>query len=94
MFFFRNLYIERTIGENDVFPFYIEKKQIAGVKNDQAMRKSHGHITWFRALCLIMLKKDPPKLYKIEFATILVEWFFQQLTRENVAFLRNFLRLM
>jgi hypothetical protein len=57
-------------------------------KNDQAMRKSPGHITWVRALGLIMFKEDPPKLYKIKFETIL-----EQLTRENDAFLRNFLRL-
>ena len=38
---------------------YIEKEQIAGAKNDQAMRKSPGHITWVRALGLFMCKLDP-----------------------------------
>ena len=38
---------------------YIEKEQIAGAKNDQAMRKSPGHITWVRALGLFMCKEDP-----------------------------------
>jgi hypothetical protein len=52
---------------------YIEKEQMAGAKNDQAARKSPGHITLVRALGLIMFKEDPPKLYKIELATILVE---------------------
>jgi hypothetical protein len=36
---------------------YIEKEQIAGAKNDQAMRKSPGHITWVRALGLSCAKK-------------------------------------
>ena len=35
---------------------YIEKEQIAGANNDQAMRKSPGHITWVRALGLFMCK--------------------------------------
>ena len=39
------------------------------------MRKSPGHITWVKALKLKTCKVDPPKLYKIEFATELVEWF-------------------
>ena len=38
---------------------YIEKEQIAGAKNDQAMRKSPGLITWVRALGLFMCKEDP-----------------------------------
>jgi hypothetical protein len=34
----------------DVFSeIYIDKEQIAGAKNDQATRKSPGHITWVRA---------------------------------------------
>jgi hypothetical protein len=55
---------------------YIEKEQIAVQTNDQATRKSPGYITWVRALCLILFKEIPSKLYKIEFATMLVEWFF------------------
>jgi hypothetical protein len=43
--------------------------------NDKATRKSPGDISWVRALGLKMVKEDPPKLYKIEFSTILVEWF-------------------
>jgi hypothetical protein len=54
----------------------MEKEQITVYKNDQAMRKSHGHITWIRASGLKMFKEDPPKLYLIDFATILGEWFF------------------
>src|SRR6056300_938251 len=58
------------------FPeIYIEKEQIAGAKNDQAMRKSPGHISWVSALGLIMWKEDPLKLYKIKFATELINWF-------------------
>jgi hypothetical protein len=61
---------------------YIEKEQIGGAKNDQATRKSPGHITWVRALGLIIFKEDPSKLYKIEFATILVKWFFNTCSRK------------
>jgi phosphorylcholine metabolism protein LicD len=39
------------------------------------MRKSPGHVPWVRALSLIMCKEDPLKLYKIEFATVLIKWF-------------------
>jgi hypothetical protein len=39
------------------------------------MRKSAGHVSWVRALSLIMWKEDPLKLYKIEFATELINWF-------------------
>jgi hypothetical protein len=38
---------------------YIQKEQIAGAKNDRAMRKSPGHITWVNALGLFMCKLDP-----------------------------------
>jgi hypothetical protein len=54
---------------------YIEKEQIACAKNDQAMRKCPGNVLWVRALSLFMCKADPLKLYKIEFALELVEWF-------------------
>jgi hypothetical protein len=41
---------ERYARENDVFfEIYIEKEQIAVPKNDQATRKSPGHITWVSA---------------------------------------------
>ena len=53
---------------------YIEKEQIAGAKNDQAMRKSPGHITWVSLSGLFMCKVDPLKLYKIDFALELVKW--------------------
>jgi hypothetical protein len=57
------------------FPKFIQKKkQIAGAKNEQATRKSPGHITWVRALGLFMCKEDPFKLYKIEFALELIKW--------------------
>jgi hypothetical protein len=57
------------------FPdFRKEKEQIAGAKNDQATRKSLGHITWVRVSGLFMCKEDPLKLYKIEFALELVKW--------------------
>jgi hypothetical protein len=39
------------------------------------MRKSAGHVSWVRALSLIMWKEDPLKLYKIEFATALINCF-------------------
>jgi hypothetical protein len=48
---------------------YIGKEQIAGPNNDQAARKSPGHIAWVRALGLMICEEDPPKLYTIEFAT-------------------------
>ena len=38
---------------------YIQKEQIAGTKNDRAMRKSPEHITWVRALGLFMCKLNP-----------------------------------
>jgi hypothetical protein len=38
-------------------------------KNDHAMRKSHGHVIWFRAFVLNFYKEDPPKMYKNEFVT-------------------------
>jgi hypothetical protein len=53
---------------------YIEKKLIAGAKNDQASRKSPGHITWVRALGLFMCKEDPLFFYKIELALEWVKW--------------------
>jgi hypothetical protein len=65
---------------------YIKKEQMAGAKNDQATRKSPEHITWVKALGLIMLKKYPPKLYKIEFATVLVKCFLTFDTRIGCAF--------
>jgi hypothetical protein len=49
---------------------YIKKEQIDWCKNDQATRKSPGHITWVRALGLFMYKEVTPKLNKIEYATI------------------------
>jgi hypothetical protein len=46
---------------NDVFSeIYKEKKQIAGAKNDQDMRKSPGHVPWVRALKLKTCKEGPP----------------------------------
>ena len=41
------------------------------------MRKYPGDITWVRALCLLMCKEDPLKLYKIEFALELVKWLLK-----------------
>jgi hypothetical protein len=38
------------------------------------MRKSPGHVPWVRALSVIIFKEDPLKLYKIEFALVLVKW--------------------
>jgi hypothetical protein len=67
---------ERLARKNDVFPIYIEKEQIAGSKNDQAMRKSPGHVPWVRALKLKTCNVDPPLLYKIKFVTELIKWFF------------------
>jgi hypothetical protein len=67
---------EQYARESDAFSeIYIEKEQITVYENDQATRKSPGHITWVRALGLIMFKEDRPKLYKIEFALELVKWF-------------------
>jgi hypothetical protein len=69
---------------------YIEKEQIAVAKNDQATRKSPGHITWVRTLCLFMRKEDPPKLYKIEFALELVKWLLNgRLVKLMLFFFRN-----
>jgi hypothetical protein len=60
IFFIKNTYIKNKSTE----------------KNDLVMRKSPGHITWDRVLGVYMCKGDPLKLYKIEFAAILVGWFF------------------
>jgi hypothetical protein len=55
------------------FPNLIYRKS-KSLENDLAMRKSHGHVSWLRALSLIMCKEDPLKLYKIKFATKLIKW--------------------
>jgi hypothetical protein len=55
---------------------YIDKEQLAGSKNGQAMRKFPGIIVSFRAFLLILFTEDPPKLYKNEFATESDEWCF------------------
>jgi hypothetical protein len=62
--------------EYDVFPeIYIEKEQIVGAKNDQAMRKSHEQDSWVRALSLFMCKGNHLKLYKIKFAMEVIQYF-------------------
>jgi hypothetical protein len=51
---------ERFARKIDVFSeIYIKKEQIAWCKNDQATRKYPGHISWVRALGLIMFKENP-----------------------------------
>jgi hypothetical protein len=57
-----------------IYTIYIEKEQIAGPKKDNAMRKSHGHISWVRARGFILCKEDPPNLYKIESALESDKW--------------------
>jgi hypothetical protein len=72
------------------FPeIYIEKEQKAVAKTDQAMRKSPGHITWVRALCLFICKEDPLKLYKIAFAMELVKWLLISRLVKLMFFFRN-----
>jgi hypothetical protein len=56
---------------------YIEKEQIASAKNNQALRKSPGHVPRVRDLKLITCKEDPPQLYKINFVTEWVKWFLK-----------------
>jgi hypothetical protein len=55
---------------------YIDKEQIACSKNCHATRKFPGIIISVRALLLILLTEDLPKLYKNEFATESDEWCF------------------
>jgi hypothetical protein len=43
-------------------------------KNEHAMRKSHGHISWVRALVFMLFKEDPSNLYKIESALESDKW--------------------
>jgi hypothetical protein len=47
---------------------YTEKEQIAGPKNDHAMRKAPEYISSVKDLGFILCKKDPPNLYKLESA--------------------------
>jgi hypothetical protein len=56
-----------------MYKLYIQKEQFAGPKNDLAMRKSLGHISWVRTIKLTICKEDPLKLYKNEIATELVK---------------------
>jgi hypothetical protein len=72
------------------FPeIYIAKEQIAGAKNDQATRKSPGHITWVRASGLFMCKENLLKLYKIEFAFELVKWLLNSRLVKFMFLFRN-----
>jgi hypothetical protein len=73
---------------------YIEKEQIAVQTNDQATRKSPGDISSVRALGLKRFKENPPKMYKIEFSTILVEWVFNSLHEKMMRFLMKFLKTL
>jgi hypothetical protein len=43
--------------------------------NDLAFRKAPGHVPWVRALSIFKCKEDPLNLYKIKFATELINWF-------------------
>jgi hypothetical protein len=56
------------------FPKFMYRKS-KPLENDLDMRKSPGHVSWVRASSLIMCKEDPLKLYKIKFATELINWF-------------------
>jgi hypothetical protein len=58
-----------------MYTLYIQKEQFAEPKNDLAMRKSLGHISWVRTIKLTICKEDPHKLYKIEFSMNLVGRF-------------------
>jgi hypothetical protein len=64
----------RLVNLNFLSENYIRKDKSVVQKNDQAERKSPGHIILVRALGLNMCKEVPPKLYKIEFAFELTKW--------------------
>jgi hypothetical protein len=49
----------------DFYTIYIQEELIAGPKNDHAMRKTPGHISWVTAWGLLLCKEDPPNVYKI-----------------------------
>jgi hypothetical protein len=68
---------KRLALEYDVFvTIYIQKEQIAELKNDHATRKSPGNICWVRAFVFILCKEDPLKLYKNDFATKSDGWSY------------------
>jgi hypothetical protein len=49
---------EQKARKGDDFPeIYIEKEQIANSKNDQATRKSLGHVAWVRDLGLFNVQR-------------------------------------
>jgi hypothetical protein len=56
------------------YALYIQKEQIAGLQNDNAMRKSAGQIVWVRALVFILSEEGSLKLYKTKFATETDKW--------------------
>jgi hypothetical protein len=70
-----NWFLNGRLVKMIIFPKFIYKMKKSRCKKN-VTRKSPGHITCVRALSLIIFTEDPPKLYKIEFATILVGWFF------------------
>jgi tellurite resistance-related uncharacterized protein len=79
---------QRLSAEYSVFyAFYIQKEQIAGAKNDHATRKSPGNILCVRALLLILSKENPPKMYKIQFATESDEWCLNSCLKNIVSFM-------
>jgi hypothetical protein len=69
------LFLNGRLVKMMIFPNLYRERTNRGAKNNQATRKSPGHITWVRTLSLFLYKEDPPKLYKIEFSLELVNGF-------------------